>query len=935
MSLKSPNLAIGARVEHPELGVGVFTGPEPGGYARVFFQSHGERQVLLASLSPALTWEEEVIANVRSSTPDDLKRLWLAIEAEELPLLENAATLTAAKVDLLPHQIVLTHKIANASSRRFLIADSVGLGKTIETAFVLRELASRGELTRALMVVPAGLVNNWQRELNETFHLDFEVFGSEGDVTDRKTNAFAKHNRLIASIDTLKRPTRLHKLLAAPRWDLIVFDEAHHLTAYQSGKKVTKTQNFKLAEALRDHARDLLLLSATPHQGDHFRFWMLIRLLNPSLFLSTEDMLSNRHRLNSVVFRRTQADACDANGDPLFTRRQVHTEAFRLSAPEMRFYEALMEYLRDGYNLAEASGNKGRALGFVMTIFQKIAASSFAAVGATLRRRLLSLTIHEAIVCDQNLDVDGRDRAIADARGLLHEMFGLPTDPLGRAEVDRLLADYRLKLLRKLGEKVEAAEHSDEVQAVGDEESAAMLVSVALPAERQRIRELLALIPPGNESKTQELLRALGDLWGIHPGEKIVVFTTYLGSVDSLKAAIDQAFPRAGVEVLKGGDHGAKVAAERRFKRQDGPRVLICTAAGREGINLQFARVLFNHDLPWNPMDLEQRIGRIHRYGQAHTAQVYNVLSADTIEGQIFLLLEEKLLQIARTLGKVDEFGQVAEDLRSQILGQLSERISYDKLYQDAVRDPKLVRTRQELDVAIENAQTARQVVWELFQDLEGFRLDDYRVMDDAGAGMTRLIRYVQESVSQHGGSWRPLSKDTFEVAGITDTTRLTQTRETAQADDQLALLGLEHPIVKRLFEMDTMLPANRRGVLATSGTPLNGDCVLTIWRVVIQNSEGMTTRRIVPIAVDGLGQRKREVEISSPAIQNLYSASVPSMQPEQRRALLHADLPEILRRDLAFKGHLSESSTISSRLLAWIEFGNGLTEASAEHVSG
>ena len=123
------------------------------------------------------------------------EELWLAIEAEQLPLLENAATLTAAKVDLLPHQIVLTHRIANASPRRFLIADSVGLGKTIETAFVFRELASRGELTRALMVVPAGLVNNWRRELNDTFHLDFEVFGSEGDVTDRKSNAFAKHNR--------------------------------------------------------------------------------------------------------------------------------------------------------------------------------------------------------------------------------------------------------------------------------------------------------------------------------------------------------------------------------------------------------------------------------------------------------------------------------------------------------------------------------------------------------------------------------------------------------------------------------------------------------------------------------------------------------------------------------------------------------------------
>ena len=921
MSSKSPSLSTGTRVEHPELGIGIFIGPEPGGYARVFFQSHGERQVALATISPALTWEEEVISNIRPSTSVDLKRLWLAVEAEELPLLENAATLTAAKVDLLPHQIVLTHRIANSAPRRFLIADSVGLGKTIETALVLRELASRGELARALMVVPAGLVNNWQRELNETFRLDFEVFGSEGDVTDRKSNAFVKHNRLIASIDTLKRPARLHKLLAAPRWDLIVFDEAHHLTAYQSGKKVTKTQNFKLAEALREHSRDLLLLSATPHQGDHFRFWMLIRLLNPSLFLSTDDMLANRHRLNSVVFRRTQADACDAHGDPLFARRQVHTKAFRLSTPEIRFYAALMEYLRDGYNLAEAKGSKGRALGFVMTIFQKIAASSFAAVGETLRRRLLSLTVHEAIVCDQSLDVDGRERAIADARTLIHEMFGLPKDPLGRAEVDRLLADYRLKLLRKLGEKIEAAEYTDEIQAVGDEESAAMLVSVALPAERQRIRDLLELIPAGNESKTEELLRALGDLWGIHPGEKIVVFTTYLGSVDSLKSAIDQAFPRAGVEVLKGGDHGAKVAAERRFKKQDGPRVLICTAAGREGINLQFARVLFNHDLPWNPMDLEQRIGRIHRYGQAHTAQVYNVLSSDTIEGQIFLLLEEKLLQIAKTLGKVDQFGQVAEDLRSQILGQLSERISYDKLYQDAVRDPKLVRTRQELDVAMENAHTARQVVWELFQDLDGFRLDDYKVMDDAGAGMARLVQYVKDSVGEHGGSWRSLSADSFELVGIGEATRMTQTREAAQADDQLALLGLEHPIVKRLFEQDISLPAQLRGIVAKSGSLLNGPGVLTFWRVVIQDQEGMTTQCVVPIAIDNSGQRRRDLEFNASAIRHFSGASIPSLRPEQRSALLHTELPEIVRRDLAFRGNLSDSASISSRLLAWIEF--------------
>jgi hypothetical protein len=492
--------------------------------------------------------------------------------------------------------------------------------------------------------------------------------------------------------------------------------------------------------------------------------------------------------------------------------------------------------------------------------------------------------------------------------------------PWGRAEADRLLADYRVKLLRKLGEKVEANEGSDKVLALGEEESAAMLVSVALPAERQRIRNLLALIPSGHESKTQELLQAFGDLWGIHPGEKIVVFTTYLGSVDALKTAIEVSFPGAGVEVLKGGDHGAKVAAERRFKKQDGPRVLICTAAGREGINLQFARVLFNHDLPWNPMDLEQRIGRIHRYGQAHTAQVYNVLSTDTIEGQIFLLLEEKLLQIARTLGKVDERGQIAEDLRTQILGQLSERISYDKLYQEAVRDPRLVRTRQELDVAIENAQTARRVVFELFQDLEGFRLDDYRVMDDAGAGMKRLVNYMQTSLLQHGGTYRKIGENIYEISGATDTTRLTTEREVAKADEALALLGLEHPLIRGLSERDIALPARSRGIMATLGTQTSGPCVLPIWKVLLRNPDGMGISLIIPLAADRLGNRRADCESTASNIRVLSEASTAGLSPKEREMLLGSFFPEMLQRDLAFKGHLSDGASISSRLLAWVE---------------
>src|SRR5574343_1770455 len=237
-------------------------------------------------------------------------------------------------------------------------------------------------------------------------------------------------------------------------------------------------------------------------------------------------------------------------------------------------------------------------------------------------------------------------------------------------------------------------------------------------------------------------------LWRQNPSEKIVVFATYLGTVDLIAREIDAVFPGQGVAVLRGGDHGAKVAAERRFRLKDGPRVLVCTAAGREGINLQFARVLFNFDLPWNPMDMEQRIGRIHRYGQNHTAQVYNLVLSDTIEGRIFLMLDEKLTEIAKTVGKVDEQGNVAEDLRAQILGQLSERLNYDCLYQEALSDPELKRTQVELEAALSNSREARQVVVALFQDLDGFSLDDYKPFSDVSSRLYRLVRFVSAAVA-------------------------------------------------------------------------------------------------------------------------------------------------------------------------------------------
>lgn len=913
-------LQPGERITHHEFGQGVVLETARDGYLRAFF-GVGERRVPVGAVRRQLSRTERILRAVAGGA-DRSRKAWLSYEAHALPVMESSSALTSAKIDLLPHQVVLTHRIATASPRRYLIADEVGLGKTIETALILRELASRGELNRALMVVPAGLVNNWHRELNEVFNLDFEVFGSEGDITDRKTNAFAKHDRLIASIDTLKRPTRIKRLLDAPRWDLVVFDEAHHVTAHRIGNKVRKTENYKLAEALKAHTRDLLLLSATPHQGNHFQFWMLVQLLNPTLFGSPEEMVENRYRLNTVMFRRTKADACQPDGSALFARRWVHTESFLMSEEERRCYERLREYLEDGFDLARRQGNQGRALGFLMAIFQKIAASSFAAVRRTLKRRLLMLTLHEALLRDKDLDIEGRERLTEEARELIQEEFGFPRDSIGRSEVDRVLADLKYRLIKKLDEEaLEMASdpYGSEYAATHAEEAASAVVELHLPEERLRIGDLLDLFPRQRETKAQKLLDGLGTLWQQNPNEKIVVFATYLGTVDLIAREIDQTFPGQGVVVLRGGDHGAKVAAERRFRQKDGPRVLVCTAAGREGINLQFARILFNFDLPWNPMDVEQRIGRIHRYGQNHTAQVYNLVLSDTIEGRIFLLLDEKLTEIARTVGKVDDQGNIAEDLRSQILGQLSERLNYDRLYKEALSDPELKRTQVELEAALSNSREARQVVFDLFQDLEGFSLDDYKPFSDVSTSLQRLVRFFSAAVAERRQRLVKIDEETYglvtsEGAGLS---RFTLKRDAATSEDNLELMGIDHPRVKEELDRWRGAPPEELGVAVTGD--VDALVVLSLW--MIETSAGQGERRVIiqPIAVSREGGRMPMVERQAERYL-LGLPTAPVLVAEDRIQLFTRVIEPMLQRELRHKGTMNEEGSYSAELIAYVE---------------
>ncbi len=916
MSQTQANWQVGQKVIHREFGEGIITSTTNEEYIEVFFQSYGAKSVPLNSISKQESNYKQALDGI-SSTTDRIKEFFLSTELAELPLLDNAASLTSAKVDLLPHQIVLVHKIANSSPRRFLIADDVGLGKTIETALLLRELASRGELNRALMIVPAGLVENWRRELNDVFNLNFEVFGADGDVTDRKTNAFAKHNRLIASIDTLKRPKRVENILKAPRWDLIVFDEAHHLTAVERGaNKVHKTDNYLLGESVREHARDLLLLSATPHQGEHFRFLRLIHLLDPTLFSSVDDMLTNKHRLNAVVLRRTKADACDPDGETLFARRQVATKAFHLSETEKIFYERLNNYLREGFALAQRSTGEARAIGFVMSIFQKIAASSFAAVRRTLQNRYIALAIYEAILAEEDKNLKNYDNALAAARSMLKARDNLPDTILSNAVIEKYIIDIKFKHHKKRAKAKEQEALIDDEQVAGAiEGDISILATAAMPDERKMIDELLAAFPISMESKVKELNKLLNTLWRENENEKVVVFATYLGTVEMLKTAIETVFQGKRVEIYKGGDHSAKIAAEKRFKSKDGPQVMICTAAGREGINLQYARILINFDLPWNPMDIEQRIGRIHRYGQKDTSQVYNFVSIDTIEGNIYITLEEKIHDIAATLGKVDEKGEVAEDLRSQILGQLGTQISYDQLYKNALTDPELKRTQVELKVAIDNAKTARAVIFELFQDLEGFDLSEYKNISNASIDLPkRLFTAFKTGLSLFDGNYRAIDEKTFEVnypaLGIAKAP-ITFDRELANKDTKLSLLGFDHRIVVHMINaLESRKTSARAVAVRTKDDPF----MLAAWRIAFFGEKGALHKKVIKIAFSKTGHRLPEKEHLE-MLSGLPPISLPEVNLGEWIPVLE-EIPKSLERDLKYRCLLTEKTAYQAELI-------------------
>ncbi len=802
----------------PELGAGeVIRVCEGNGeyMVDVAFEQDGKR--ILETFPPEMVESiDTIFQKFEKGLSDKPVDFFLKQLAYQFPIENSGGELSNSKADLLPHQILLTHQVVEARRRRLLIADEVGLGKTIETGMIIRELLSRKDADRVLIVCPAGLTVNWRNEMKDCFRIYFDIFGL--DFSDANPHAWERHNLVIVSIDTIKKPLRLEKLMKGPEWDIIIFDEAHHLTRKKYGEKIEVTQNYRLAEKVKGITRDMLFLSATPHQGDGYQFWSLIQLLDDQLFESPDTMIDHRGLLGRVMIRRTKREVTDVDGNPIFMRRKVHSQKFSLSIREQRFYEKLTEYLKEGYNAAGVGSDKTtkqqRAVGFVMAIFQKIMSSSPRAIKQALRRRLLAIYARRQMAMESGLNslITREDiskqivRYQEEMRKIVFELLSYERGTIDYTDADAYIARLKQQLKKRPKFEEEITHWALDAQEISDD---IIDVPANIPNEDQKVKELIGLVDDGPDRKFDTLVRAIEQIRRENEKEKIVIFTQYLETLYFLKEELSKYYCNDKIAIIKGGPLEDKIASCESFWNENGAQFLISTSAGGEGINLQICRILFNYDLPWNPMAVEQRIGRIHRYGQTDTAQVYNLIAEGTIEENVYSILEQKLFEIAKTIGKIDNVtGEVTEDFRSEILGFLGSSLNYNDLYKEALINKNYTRTGEEIAEALRQAKESSNALRQLAQDLKTFNLENYIELKGKYT-LEDLKLFCEKAILRLGGSFVPSGEIVSIVvppalkkyAGISSHyENVTFSRKIAIRKKGIDLMGVGHPLVDALI---------------------------------------------------------------------------------------------------------------------------------------
>ncbi len=566
-------------------------------------------------------------------------RFRLGIQAHRLRLahaLDPYAALNASRVDPLPHQFeaVYQHLLARPVIRA-LLAHDAGAGKTIMAGLVIKELQRRQGVHRVLIVAPAGLTSQWQRELRTKFGLDFTIVSRAYMKQEQlySLDVWRETDTAITSLAFARQPA-MRQVLEGAEWDLVVVDEAHYLAAYaQPNGAVRKTQAYKLGEILAHHTTHFLLMTATPHKGDPANYRLLINLIDPQW----GEAARYASAANPVVLRRTKEEMCQPDGTPLYPERVVETLTYSLSPSEGDFLEQVQKFIQKHYAAAQQANQAAAAFALV-TLERRLASSTYA-LGESLRR------MHAQIAA----------------------RLAEKTAPRGTAEPALDWADWE--------ELREGDRWTHERRA--EEAVAGLFTRRQLRRELPQLESLIAraaeLMQHGRQEKITAL-RAACRLWVRERGERLIIFTEFKDTLDYLQQRLTE-WGYTTTQIHGGMTMLARRQAEKALWRGTAP-ILLATEAAGEGINLQCCRVMINFDIPWNPCRLEQRMGRIHRYGQrAAKVHIFNLIATNTMEDAVKAAILQKMELMRRDLGD-RVFNVLGETLWGAELRRTLERIA-------------------------------------------------------------------------------------------------------------------------------------------------------------------------------------------------------------------------------------------------------------------
>jgi superfamily II DNA or RNA helicase len=600
----------------------------------------------------------------------------LAVEAKRIDLaflFDPMMAIHASNVDALPHQIKAVYEsMLPRQPLRFVLADDPGAGKTIMAGLYIRELIMRADARRILVVAPGSLVEQWRDELFEKFGLEFHIFSKELEASSPSGNPFEDHDHLIVRLDQMSRNEESQDKLCIASWDLVIFDEAHKLSAHFFGKEMKRTKRFNFAEKIGQHTRHLLLMTATPHNGKEEDFQLFLSLLDSDRFYGKFRDGVHKVDCSDLMRRMVKEEMVKFDGTKLFPERKAYTVNYKLSNIEAALYESVTQYVQTEMGKADQlDGSRKGSVGFALAALQRRLASSPEAIFQSLKRRKERL---EHRIREERLGVRGQQI-------LAETLIDVPEDD------DDLNAEEQEGLEETLVDQATAARTISEL-----ESEVIVLQGLELQAK--------AVVVSGQDRKWDELSRilqndpAMRDAGGHQ--RKLIIFSEHRDTLNYLYQKISGVLGNAeSIVTIHGGTH----RDERRriqaiFRSDPDVRVLIATDAAGEGVNLQNANLMVNYDLPWNPNRLEQRFGRIHRIGQQEVCHLWNLVAKETREGDVFFRLLEKLSVESDALN-----GRVFD-----ILGEVFEGTSLKDLLLQAIRYGDQPEVRARLVQRVENA---------------------------------------------------------------------------------------------------------------------------------------------------------------------------------------------------------------------------------------